>query len=136
MSRAVTLPQTFERRGTSVKMYAPRFQHMRVREYIREEDRNLEAVIPNFSGIRTNEFTVVPWKQLPDLASFEDRDTHVIEASKHVQDPGNRTHRGSRLLHAGGLIYHPDEYMRQVARERTQKEKKTSRWCGCRVWPN
>ncbi len=124
MSRAVTLPQTFERRGTSVKMYAPRFQHMRVREYIREEDRNLEAVIPNFSGIRTNEFTVVPWKQLPDLASFKDRDTHVIEAILNTsKTPEIEPIAVRGYCMRADSIYHPDEYMRQVARERTQKEK-------------
>ena len=124
MSRAVTLPQTFERRGTSVKMYAPRFQHMRVREYIRDEDRSLEAVIPNFSGIRANEFTVVPWKQLPDLQSFEERDEHLIEAILNTTTAAEIEPIAVRgYCMRADSIYHPDEYMRQLAREKTQKEK-------------
>lgn len=75
--RGANLPQTFERRGTTVPFHQKDLAHTRVREYLHGEDRLLEAVIPNYSGTRRGELVVVPWEQLTQLASFDLRDQRV-----------------------------------------------------------
>ena len=77
--RGINLPQTFERRGTTVPLHHKDFAHTRVREYFHGEDRLLEAVIPNYSGTRRGEQVVVPWGHLTDMASFDMRDLRVHE---------------------------------------------------------
>jgi hypothetical protein len=77
--RAMNLPQTFERRGTTVPFHQKDFAHARVREYFHGEDRLLEAVIPNYSGTRRGELVVVPWDQLDHLANLDARDARVHE---------------------------------------------------------
>lgn len=77
--RAMNLPQTFERRGTTVPFHQKDFAHARVREYFHGEDRLLEAVIPNYSGTRRGELVVVPWDQLDHLATMDARDARVHE---------------------------------------------------------
>lgn len=77
--RGINLPQTFERRGTTVPFHQKDFAHTRVREYFLGEDRILEAAIPNYSGGRRGELVVVPWEQLTSLAPLEQRDQRVHE---------------------------------------------------------
>lgn len=77
--RGINLPQTFERRGTSVPFHQKDLAHARVREYFHGEDRLLEAVIPNYSGTRRGELVVVPWEQITQLATLDLRDQQVHE---------------------------------------------------------
>jgi hypothetical protein len=77
--RGVNLPQTFERRGTTVPFQQKDFAHARVREYFHGEQRQLEAVLPNFSGARRGEQLVLPWPQLADMGSLNARDAAVHE---------------------------------------------------------
>jgi len=87
--RAMNLPQTFERRGTTVPFHQKDFAHARVREYFHGGDRLLEAVIPNYSGTRRGELVVVPWDQLDHLANLDARDARVHErilATTNVRD--------------------------------------------------
>ena len=78
--RAEDKPQTFERRGTTVTFHHRDLAHARVREYFHGEERQLEAVIPNYSGTRRGELVVMPWDQVGSLASLNPRDVAVIEA--------------------------------------------------------
>ena len=92
--RGINLPQTFERRGTTVPLHQKDLAHTRVREYFHGEDRLLEAVIPNYSGTRRGELVVVPWEQITQLATLDPRDTRVHEcvlatASTRDLDPIN-----------------------------------------------
>jgi hypothetical protein len=75
--RGINLPQTFERRGTTVPFHQKEFAHARVREYFHGKARLLEAVLPNFSGTRRGEQVVLPWEQLVDLAKLNARDAKV-----------------------------------------------------------
>jgi hypothetical protein len=87
--RGINLPQTFERRGTSVPLHHKDFAHTRVREYFHGEDRLLEAVIPNYSGTRRGELVVVPWDQLPQMGSLDMRDQQVhekVQATSSTRD--------------------------------------------------
>lgn len=77
--RGINLPQTFERRGTTVPFHQKDLAHARVREYFHGGDRQLEAVIPNYSGTRRGELVVLPWDQLGQLATLELRDQQVHE---------------------------------------------------------
>lgn len=77
--RGINLPQTFERRGTTVPLHQKDLAHARVREYFRGGDRQLEAVIPNYSGTRRGELVVLPWDQLGQLATLDLRDQQVHE---------------------------------------------------------
>src|SRR3546814_1743653 len=61
--RGINLPQTFERRGTTVPFHQKDLGHTRVREYFHGQERILEAEIPNFSGGRRGELVVVPSEQ-------------------------------------------------------------------------
>jgi hypothetical protein len=77
--RGVNLPQTFERRGTTVPFQQRDLAHARVREYFHGKERQLEAVLPNFSGTRRGEQLVLPWPQLTDMSSLNARDAVVHE---------------------------------------------------------
>jgi len=77
--RGTNLPQTFERRGTTVPFHQKDLAHARVREYFLGEDRLLEAVLPNYSGTRRGELVVIPWEQLDQLATLDMRDRRVHE---------------------------------------------------------
>src|SRR3546814_1066260 len=77
--RGSNLPQTFERRGTTVPFHQKDLGHTRVREYFHGQERILEAAIPNFSGGRRGELVVVPWEQLPGIATLDQRDQRVHE---------------------------------------------------------
>lgn len=77
--RGINLPQTFERRGTTVPFRQKDFAHTRVREYFHGEDRILEAAIPNYSGTRRGELVIVPWDQLTGMGTLEARDLRVHE---------------------------------------------------------
>ncbi|MBT5267755.1 MAG: hypothetical protein HOL85_23200 [Rhodospirillaceae bacterium] len=118
----VNVPQTFERRGTTVPLMVPDFAHTRVREYINGDDRVLEAVIPNYSGARRGEMTVVNWNQLDELATFGDRDLRIIEevgktsTAKQIDPIEIRT-----ICMRADADLHPDQYRRNQARlARTQ----------------
>ena len=87
--RAENLPQTFERRGTTVSFHNRDLAHARVREHFHGDERRLEAVIPNYSGTRRGELVVVPWEKITTLGSFNPRDEAIIErilATKSVRD--------------------------------------------------
>src|SRR3546814_14600210 len=86
--RGINLPQTFERRGTTVPFHQKDLGHTRVREYFHGQERILEAAIPNFSGGRRGELVVVPWEQLPGIATLDQRDQRV-----HERIMANRTTR-------------------------------------------
>lgn len=77
--RGINLPQTFERRGTTVPFHQKDIAHTRVREYFHGEERILEAAIPNYSGTRRGELVIVPWEQLTGMATLEQRDLRVHE---------------------------------------------------------
>ena len=86
---AVNKPQVFEKRGTAVPFHARNFQFARVREYWHGEQRQLEAVIPGFSGTRRDELTVVTWEDLSQLAPIEARDTALhgwIAETRNIRD--------------------------------------------------
>lgn len=84
--RGQNLPQTFERRGTTVPFQQKDLAHARVREYFHGEDRLLEAVIPNLSGTRRGELVVVPWDSLPDQFTLEARDAAVHRSIARTRD--------------------------------------------------
>src|SRR3546814_3640835 len=71
--RGINLPPTFERRGTTVPFHQKDLGHTRVREYFHGQERILEAAIPNFPGGRRGELVVVPWEQLPGIATLAQR---------------------------------------------------------------
>src|SRR3546814_5618136 len=77
--RGINLPQTFERRGTTVPFHQKDLGHTRVREYFHGQERILEAAIPNFSGGRRGELVIVPWEQLPGITALDQRDQRVHE---------------------------------------------------------
>lgn len=77
--RGINLPQTFERRGTTVPFQQKDLAHTRVREYFHGEERILEAAIPNYSGTRRGELVIVPWEQLTGMTTLERRDLRVHE---------------------------------------------------------
>ena len=79
MARLVNLPQTFERRGTTVPLVHPGFSHTRVRVYEYGNERRLEAVLPNYFGVRRGELTIIPWEELGGRTTFCDRDVHIMQ---------------------------------------------------------
>src|SRR3546814_2952804 len=93
--RGINLPQTFERRGTTVPFHQKDLGHTRVREYFHGQERILEAAIPNFSGGRRGELVVVPWEQLPGIATLDQRDQI---GGAHVCTPATNAHLVCRLL--------------------------------------
>lgn len=124
MSRGTNLPQTFERRGTCVPFVSiPALFHVRVREYLIGRDRVLEATLPNFSGTRRGEFTVVNWKDIPSFGTLSERDAFVHQSvagttSSRQLDPINIR----AILQRADSIYNPDEAKRRQAREQTQRD--------------
>ena len=87
--RGHNLPQTFERRGTTVPFQQKDLAHARVREYFHGENRLLEAVIPNLSGTRRGELVVVPWDSLPSQFTLETRDAKVhgmVAGTRNTRD--------------------------------------------------
>lgn len=87
--RAENKPQTFERRGTTVTFHSRDLAHTRVREYFHGEERQLEALIPNYSGTRRGELLVLPWDQIDTLGALTPRDEAMIETvalTRNIRD--------------------------------------------------
>lgn len=84
--RAENKPQTFERRGTTVTFHNRDLAHTRVREYFHGPVRQLEAVIPNYSGTRRGELLVLPWEQISTLGALNPRDMAMIESVAHTKN--------------------------------------------------
>ena len=118
------LPTTFERRGTTVPLSQPGFKHTRVREYEFGKDRVLEAVMPNYSGVRRGELTVIPWTDLKDRAAFSERDNHIIQDIMRLRGKQPIDPIYIRLLcQRADAIHNPDEDERRLAREQAENDR-------------
>jgi hypothetical protein len=124
MSAEHNLPTNFERRGTTVPLTHPGFLHTRVREYEFGKDLVLEAVLPNYSGVRRGELTVIPWRDLKDRATFSERDLHIMQDIMRLRgkQPVNPIY--VRLLcQRADAIHNPDEDSRRLAREQAENDR-------------
>jgi hypothetical protein len=118
------LPTTFERRGTTVPLVHPGFKHIRVREYEFGKDRILEAVMPNYSGVRRGELTVIPWSDLKDRAAFAERDLHIIQDILRLRGKQPINPIYVRVLcQKADAIHSPDEDERRLAREQAENDR-------------
>ena len=118
------MPQTFERRGTTVPLSVSSFNHTRVRELIDGDERLLEAVIPNYSGVRRGEFTVLAWDDLKTLATFSERDTYIMEkVSKSRSHKDIDPIKLRMICQQADAIYQPDAHIRRLAREQAQRDR-------------
>lgn len=87
-------------------------------------DRLLEAVLPNYSGVRRGELTVIKWSELKDRTTFGERDLHIIQdilrlRGKKAVDPVY-----IRLLcQRADTIHSPDETQRREAREQSETDR-------------
>lgn len=124
MAKPVNLPQTFEGRGTTVPFSHPGFAHTRVRAYEMGQERILEAVMPNYSGVRRGELTVIPWEELKGRSTFSDRDLHIMQDILRT--------RGERavdpiyvrvLCQKADAIHSPDEEERRQARQQAEQDR-------------
>lgn len=124
MSTDHNLPTTFERRGTTVPLAHPNFTHTRVREYEFGKDRVLEAVMPNYSGVRRGELTVIPWADLKERAAFAERDLHIMQDIMRLRGKQPIDPIYIRLLcQRADAIHNPDEDARRMARDQTENDR-------------
>jgi hypothetical protein len=124
MSTDHNLPTTFERRGTTVPLAHPNFTHTRVREYDFGKDRVLEAVLPNYSGVRRGELTVIPWADLKDRAVFGERDLHIMQDIMRLRGKQPIDPIYIRLLcQRADAIHNPDEDGRRLARDQAENDR-------------
>lgn len=124
MSAEHNLPTTFERCGTAVPLAHPGYMHARVREYEFGKERILEAVLPNHSGVRRGELTVIPWRDLKDRATFTERDLHIMQDIMRLRgkQPVNPIY--VRLLcQRADAIHNPDEDTRRLARDQAENDR-------------
>jgi hypothetical protein len=124
MSAEHNLPTTFERRGTTVPLAHPNFAHTRVREYDFGKDRVLEAVLPNYSGVRRGELTVIPWSDLKARATFGERDLHIMQDILRLRGKQPIDPIYIRLLcQRADAIHNPDEEGRRLARDQAENDR-------------
>jgi hypothetical protein len=124
MAAESNLPTTFERRGTTVPLAHPDFLHTRVREYEFGKDRVLEAVMPNYSGVRRGELTVIQWSDLKDRAAFGERDLHIMQDIMRLRGKQPIDPIYIRLLiQRADAIHNPDEDGRRLAREQAERDR-------------
>ena len=102
----------------------PGFTHARVREYDFGKDRILEAVLPNYSGVRRGELTVIPWADLKDRAAFGERDLHIMQDIMRLRGKQSIDPIYIRLLcQRADAIHNPDEDTRRLAREQAENDR-------------
>jgi hypothetical protein len=118
------LPTTFERRGTTVPLAHPGFGHARVRDYEFGKDRVLEAVLPNYSGVRRGELTVIQWRDLKDRATFSERDLHIMQDIMRLRGKQSIDPIYIRLLcQRADAIHNPEEDTRRLARDQAENDR-------------
>ena len=80
--------------------------------------------MPNYSGVRRGELTVIPWSGLKDRADFDKRDLHIMQDILRT--------RGRRavdpiyvriLCQRADAIHNPEEELRREAREQTESDR-------------
>jgi len=102
----------------------PGFGHTRVREYEFGDNRILEAVMPNYSGTRRGENTIVPWTELKRRVPFSERDLHIIEDILRTEGKWAVDPIYVRVLcQRADTIYSPEEEDRRVARVLAEQDR-------------
>ena len=123
MFKLHNIPRTFERRGTTVPLTHPKFPHIRVREYDHGGTRQLEAVLPGYSGVRRGETTVMLWDDLQKIAQFNERDRHVLDGVAATNDVNEIDPIAIRLFcQRAEAQFSPDEAERHRARQQAEQD--------------
>lgn len=123
MANNVSIAQTFERRGTVVPFVSqPSFRHTRARIYDNGGAAVLEAVVPNYSGGRRGELTVLHWKDLPGLAQFSQRDLEL-----HAALPSIVARSGIDPLQVRSLVIKIDARLAEDGERRQAAQAQTER---------